>query len=155
MGVRLMIEKSSLIYPGVRILLSVTGRLPKVYPRCATRAEAFGSMRAEQLKKLLALFAVKVPSGFSEQPLLNPATPFAAAEALKEAALGLIKGTPGRTLKRKFPLLKGLEVANSLITTGEPLWYRWIPPTSQPPKTLLTGPCDKYFLPGPTGNSYK
>src|SRR5258708_37063861 len=103
-------------------------------------------MIAAQLKKLLELLAVNVPSSWGEQPLLPP-------NGSKCDAFGLIKGTPGIWKKRKLPLENGLEDAKALINTGDPDWYRWTPPTCHPPAILLPAPCLRNFFPGPAGSA--
>src|SRR5262249_30118176 len=72
---RFKIEKSSLMFLGLRLPRETGGRPPKTYPRGATAPDApdaLGSKKAAQLKKVGPPAGVKSPVvEFSTQPVLN------------------------------------------------------------------------------------
>ena len=97
--VRLMTEKSSLTYPGLRNHDSATGRFPKTYPPPAANDAALGSNKAAQLytgvDPLLKL-PVPAPLVISLQLLFQPAL----VAGLQWAGCFKKNDCPGTKLKR-------------------------------------------------------
>src|SRR5579864_483069 len=113
MAVRLMMEKSSFLYPGLRHQPTTAGRFPKTYPPPAASEAALGSRNALQFAGPgVVPFGWKTPT-CSKQPLFQPPTnctvPFTSAILFPPLAVTSCDGvhrpgpngdTPGILLNR-------------------------------------------------------